>query len=145
VIWVRTTSSVFPASRCWSVSPTHRIGISPAFTADFSFRFTLSSVSPNSWRRSEWPTITYAHPASLSIPGATSPVNAPFSSQCRSWAPSITPEAPIPAATTSSDVKGGQITALAAPFHGPSFVNASMKAFDSPLVLNIFQFAAAMR
>ena len=35
------------------------------------------SVSPKSWRRSEWPSTTPCAPASSSIGGETSPVNAP--------------------------------------------------------------------
>ena len=57
------------------------IGVSPAAKAATAFRLTVASVSPNSVRRSEWPTITYSAPASRIIGALTSPVNAPSRSQ----------------------------------------------------------------
>ena len=49
--------------------------------ADSTLWFTMLSDSPKRARLSECPIITKLHrPAS--IPGATSPVNAPFSSKC---------------------------------------------------------------
>ena len=45
------------------------------------FRLTMASVSPNSRRRSEWPTMANSAPAALTIPGEISPVNAPSRSQ----------------------------------------------------------------
>ena len=60
-IWPSTFASVAPASRSSSVSPTHMIGVMPAASTARSFLATISSVSPNSSRRSEWPTITYLH------------------------------------------------------------------------------------
>ena len=43
----------------------HTIGVSPPPIAAIVLRFTVASVSPNSRRRSEWPTITYSAPASF--------------------------------------------------------------------------------
>ena len=51
--------------------------------------FTVSLVSPKSWRRSEWPMMTCVQPASRSIGAEISPVNAPFGSQWRFCAPSL--------------------------------------------------------
>src|SRR5439155_63253 len=42
-----------------------------------AFFATVSSVSPNSLRRSEWPTMTYAHFSAASMGPLTSPVKAP--------------------------------------------------------------------
>ena len=63
------------------------MGHSPEANAAVILRFTMTSVSPNSARRSECPTITYSTPASRSIGPLTSPVNAPSRSQNRSCAP----------------------------------------------------------
>ena len=49
----------------------------PAASTARSFLATISSVSPISSRRSEWPTITYCTCSLASIVGLTSPVNAP--------------------------------------------------------------------
>ena len=57
-----STSSVSPASRSASVSPTHMMGSRPWSSAAWTFFCTLSSVSPKSWRRSEWPMMTCGHP-----------------------------------------------------------------------------------
>ena len=62
------------------------IGMSSAAIAARVFRLTHSSVSPNSRRRSEWPTMTWLAPASLIIAALTSPVNAPSRSKYRSCA-----------------------------------------------------------
>ena len=59
------------------------IGTRPAVNAACILLLTVSLVSPNSVRRSEWPTITYRAPASRTIAALTSPVNAPSRSQCR--------------------------------------------------------------
>ena len=56
--WPVTLASVVPASRSSSVSPTHRIGVMPDARMARTFRFTVSSVSPNSSRRSECPAMT---------------------------------------------------------------------------------------
>ena len=42
-----STSSVCPASRSSSFSPTHMMGRRPAASAAFTLRATISSVSPN--------------------------------------------------------------------------------------------------
>src|SRR4051794_39065335 len=75
--WRRSTSSVSPASRCASVSPTHAITFRPCSRADLLRRATPSSVSPKYWRRSEWPTIAPTTPRFSSMRGEISPVNAP--------------------------------------------------------------------
>ena len=62
------------------------IGVRPAPIAASVLRLTMVSVSPKRRRRSEWPMIAYAAPASLIIAGETSPVNAPSRSQYRSCA-----------------------------------------------------------
>jgi len=64
------------------------IGVMPLARTAFTLRFTSSSVSPNSSRRSEWPTITTDTFILASIAGETSPVNAPFASQWQFCAPS---------------------------------------------------------
>ncbi len=51
--WPSTLASVAPASRSSSVSPTHRIGVMALARMAFTLRLTISSVSPNSSRRSE--------------------------------------------------------------------------------------------
>ena len=66
---------------------------SPARKAARTLAATRSSVSPNSARRSECPTITYWQPTSRSIAAETSPVKAPDSSAATSWAPSLRLEA----------------------------------------------------
>ena len=86
------------------------IGRSPAARAATARRLTPSSVSPNSWRRSEWPIITHWHATVNSIRGATSPVNAPSSSQWQFCAPRVTP-LPFSAAATAPNVMyDGQTT-----------------------------------
>ena len=47
-----------PASRSASVSPTQMIGVMPWRRIAVAFLATISSVSPNSSRRSLWPQIT---------------------------------------------------------------------------------------
>ena len=42
--------------------------------AESIFLFTDSSVSPKYWRRSEWPMITWLHPADTIISAEISPV-----------------------------------------------------------------------
>ena len=53
------------------------IGVRPAARAAWTFMFTVSSVSPNIRRRSEWPMMAYSAPASFAMSALTSPVNAP--------------------------------------------------------------------
>ena len=52
----------------------HTTGIRPASSATWVFFATVSSVSPYSERRSEWPTSTHLTPRSVSMPDETSPV-----------------------------------------------------------------------
>ena len=72
-----TTASVTFDSRSCRVSPTHKIGVSPAFSATSNLAATTASFSPKTLRRSEWPTITWRQPKSTSISAPTAPVNAP--------------------------------------------------------------------
>ena len=58
VTWPSTFASVAPASRSASVSPTHRIGVMPWRWTATTLAATISSVSPNSSRRSLWPQMT---------------------------------------------------------------------------------------
>ena len=81
LIWRSSTSNVSLRSRWSSVSPMQAIGVSPAAKAAATLRLTVASVSPNSVRRSEWPTMTYSAPASRTISALTSPVKAPSRSQ----------------------------------------------------------------
>ena len=76
------------------------IGVRPPANAAAIFRLTEASVSPNSVRRSEWPTITHSAPVSAIIAALISPVNAPSRSQCRSCAatPTLLLRAASPAA-----------------------------------------------
>ena len=67
--------------------PRRPAACSPALSAATVFRATCSSVSPNRWRRSEWPTRTTRAPASCTIGMEISPVNAPLGSQCTFCAP----------------------------------------------------------
>src|SRR5262249_39480792 len=79
-------SSVRPASRSASISPTQPITPSPPASAARAFLPTLSLVSPKNCRRSLWPTIDHVAPASASSGAETSPVNAPLGSQKQSCA-----------------------------------------------------------
>src|SRR6185503_8794388 len=108
--WRAMTASVASASRSASVSPTQTMGTRPAPSAATRRLFTVSLVSPKYWRRSEWPTITYTQPASFNMLTETSPVNAPFGSQCTFCAPSLMVLPAISLPTTSSAVKGGART-----------------------------------
>ncbi len=80
-IWPITLSSVPPASRSSSVSPTQAIGVMPCFWIADTLAATMSSVSPNSSRRSLCPAMTYLTSSLARNTGDTSPVNAPLSSQ----------------------------------------------------------------
>ena len=86
------------------------IGARPWASAACSLRPTASSDSPKCVRRSEWPTMTYRQPRSISIGGVTSPVNAPDGSQKTSWAPRAIREPFRSDATAASAVNGGQTT-----------------------------------
>src|SRR5699024_1286334 len=96
-----TVSSAAPAARCCAVSPTQTSGSSPCRRAACTLRFTRSSVSAKCARRSEWPISSSRAPASLTCGTETSPVQAPSSSQCASWAPTSTS---LPAGSTSATV-----------------------------------------
>src|SRR3546814_14299362 len=85
--WPERTYSVCPASRCSRVSPTHRIGTSPAALAATNLRATSSLLSWWYWRRSEWPTSPYFAPTSAIIAAYTPPVSAPFPLQPTSLPP----------------------------------------------------------
>jgi hypothetical protein len=58
-----------------------RIGTKPWARTAARRLLMVASVSPNSWRRSLWPRITYLAPAFFSNEAEASPVKAPFSSQ----------------------------------------------------------------
>ena len=64
-----------------------RITVSPASRAARTRFWTVTSVSPKYWRRSEWPMTTYSTPSSLSIGAEISPVKAPDSAQWQFSAP----------------------------------------------------------
>ena len=72
------------------------------------FFATISSVSPKSCRRSLCPRMTQVAPASLSMPAAISPVNAPEASACMFWAAMVTRLFPSSSscATAASAVNG---------------------------------------
>ena len=86
---------------------------SPDRQAAAAFAATIGSVSPWCRRRSEWPTITAAAPASLSIPALTSPVNGPEASAWQSSPPSTIRPAAVCTARDSK-VAGTQISTSAA-------------------------------
>src|SRR6185503_13357538 len=129
-------------SRSSSVSPTHTIGINPAPSAAVALRFTIGSVSPNSRRRSEWPTMTYSAPASLIIPGDTSPVNAPSRSQYTSWAETPMFELRAASATAWTAVNGGATTISTPLTSFTSILSSFTNTTASCTVLNIFQLPA---
>ena len=65
--WSRSTSSVSPASRCSSVSPTHAITSQPGGERGAgAARDHLVGLAED-WRRSEWPTSVPVTPSSRSI------------------------------------------------------------------------------
>src|SRR5699024_7171492 len=101
-------SSAAPAARCCAVSPTQTSGSSPCRRAACTLRLTRSSVSAKCARRSEWPISSSRAPASLTWGTETSPVHAPSSSQCASWAPTSTaPSGGSTSATVAIAVAGG--------------------------------------
>src|SRR5262249_52768510 len=105
--WHRRTSSVSPASRCSSVSPTHAITRRPAPSAALARLATVSSVSPKYCRRSEWPTREPTTPSSSRSGAEISPVYAPSSSQWTFWAYVVRPES----THSRRRVKGGRTAA----------------------------------
>src|SRR5512140_468933 len=137
-----TTSNVFPASRSGSISPTQRMGVSPAARTARTFRFAASSVSAKNCRRSEWPMMQWVAPASVSIRVETSPVNAPSSAKWTFW--DATPIAlPLTScATAPIDRYGGARTISTPRASDTSGRKARTKAAASPAVLYIFQLPA---
>src|SRR3954471_10825758 len=104
--WAPTTSKARPPSRSSRVSPTQTTATRPACQAASAFARTSALVSPLPWRRSEWPTIAWLQPTSLSISALSEPVNAPFGAAWQSWPPS----AMLPCRTSptrTSRVAGG--------------------------------------
>ena len=91
--WIFSTSSVSPDSRCSSVSPTQAITPRPASSAARARRATVSSVSPKSCRRSEWPTSAPLTPSSSSISARSRRCTAPLGSQCTFCAYTVRPAA----------------------------------------------------
>src|SRR5215467_8565582 len=139
------TCSVRPLSRSSCVSPRQTMGVRPLASAIRLFLATLSSVSRKSWRRSEWPIMTYRHPASASMGAETSPVNAPSLLQETFW-----PEMAILvffATSTAAEiaVKGGAMTMSQCLEFATSGANAEKNARVSASVLYIFQLPAITR
>ena len=118
------------------------IGVSPDANAATALRFTVASVSPNSVRRSEWPTITYSAPASRIIGALISPVNAPSRSQYRSCAAITTLVLRAASAAACSAVNGvaSTISTSATSFTRPR--NSLTYFTVSATVLYIFQLPA---
>ena len=141
-----TYFSVAPSSRTANDSPTHTMAYSPAPTRAFTLRFTSSFVSPNSSRRSEWPTIEHAQPISLIMGTDTSPVKAPFGSQYTFCAPTailvLSKSSTVLAGLRSTN--GGQMTMSSASGHSLSywFDISCVSTTASPTVLFIFQLPA---
>ena len=105
--WRSSTFLVSLALRSCELSPTQTMGVSPASSAAFILRFTVSSVSPNYWRRSEWPMITQRHPDSIIMGAEISPVKAPSFSQCMFCAAMAMSEPAAASTAAASEVKGG--------------------------------------
>ena len=118
------------------------IGVRPAAITAFIFLFTVALVSPNSVRRSEWPTITNRAPVSRIMPALTSPVKAPSRSQCTFCAPTpIALPAAAPAAACSA-VNGGAITTSTPRTSLSNSRNSTTYAAVSAAVLNILKLPA---
>ena len=79
--WRFTTATVCPASRSASVSPTHSTGARRYASAATVFFLVSSSLSPNTWRRSECPMSVAFAPAWAARGAEIAPVKAPFGSQ----------------------------------------------------------------
>src|SRR5882724_3948985 len=140
--WRRRTSSVSPASRSSKTSPTQTIGIRPASKAVFSFKFTVSSVSPKYWRRSECPMITWVQPTASNMPAEISPVYAPSFSQCRFWPPIAILDPFVASTAAGRETKEGQTvisSRVCSAIKGAKLRKKSRVWSD---VLYIFQFAA---
>ncbi len=142
-VCVFTTSLVRSLSRSCNVSPTHTMGFNPFLSACTVRLLTVSSVSPNIWRRSLCPMITYSAPTSLSISALISPVKAPLSAQDTFSAPTLMLLPFVKRAAVAMAVYGTQITtsALASATNG---FNSLMSCSAAALVLFIFQFPAMM-
>src|ERR1019366_7313896 len=142
VHWRRSTSSVRPASRSSSTSPTQTMGVRPFSSAISSLRLTVSSVSLKYCRRSECPMITCVTWIAVSIAGEISPVKAPSFAQCIFCAPTATfdPRAASTAACRSRN--GGQITISSREWPATMGRNSAKNAVVCSGVLYIFQLAA---
>ena len=106
---VSSTVRVRPASRSASVSPMQTTGSRPVRHAASALARTMASVSPQSVRRSECPTMIWLAPASLSISAEMSPVWAPLAAAWQFWPPTRTPLPFTALAMPISSVAGGQI------------------------------------
>src|SRR5260370_32687406 len=121
------------------------MGVRPLASAIRVFLATLSSVSRKSWRRSEWPMMTYRQPASASMGAETSPVNAPSLLQETFW-PAMAMQEPFAASTAVRIAVDGGVTTMsqcAAPV--TSGRNEEKNARVSASVLYIFQLPAITR
>src|SRR5660397_128060 len=137
-----TTSNVFPPSRSGSISPTQRMGVSPAARVARTFRFTASYDSAKYCRRSEWPMMQWVAPASFSIRVETSPVNAPSSAKWTFWDATPMPLPWTSCATAPIDGYGGARTISTPRTPDTNGRKARTKAAASPAVLYIFQLPA---
>src|SRR3954466_7499814 len=84
--------------------------------------------------------ITYLQPASASWAGATSPVNAPFSSQKQSWAATLTGPSSSRFATAYSAVKLGETATSASRRVATPLRTSVASASDSAIEPLSFQF-----
>src|SRR5258707_11850042 len=142
LIWRSSTDSVSLRSRSSSVSPTQTIGVKLDAIAASNLLFTVASVSPNSCRRSECPTITYSAPASLIMGPETSPVNAPQASQYRSCAATPMFVLRAASATACTAVNGGATTISTLVTSFTARRSSFMNTTASCTVLFIFQLPA---
>src|SRR6267378_2496916 len=139
------TCLVRPASRSSCVSPRQTMGVRPLSSAIKDFLATLSSVSRKSWRRSEWPMMTWRQPASASMGAETSPVNAPSLLQETFW-PAMAMLEPFASSTAVCiAVNGGATTMSQCSAAATSGRNEEKNARVSASVLYIFQLPAITR
>jgi hypothetical protein len=101
------TSFTKPSSYCALDSPMQITGLRPASRIARVLSPTISSVSPNNSRRSEWPTRTNSHPTLAAMAREVSPVYAPEEAWYTFWHPSATPEPFRMAATGARKGAGG--------------------------------------
>src|SRR5688572_11398366 len=113
----------------------------PASAAARVFFAIISSSSPKTWRRSECPSRTWVHPASLSISAETSPVNAPSRAKCMFWPPTLTAVPLTASATAWSAVAGGKTITSGLPGRSPAAISRASAA-PALAVLYIFQLPA---